>query len=169
MLHNVIIGGVTIGLDASYQISQTYENIGGRSLRRKLNGSGALQSNWSKVRTVIKGSGHFPEGLSGLDYTASISISCMAPKSIWSATTTIVLPAARRSDWYPHAYAVVGDRTVETSLTIVTNTATLTAVSGATGYLCAYYPTMTVYAEPPSLEFNGRGVVTGWTFTGEEA
>jgi hypothetical protein len=168
-LHNIIIDGVEIGFGAAHQLSQEYEEIGGRSLRRMMNGAGLLQSQWSKLRTIISGSGNRPEGLAGLDYTASLTIKCMAPRSIWSANTTVVLPAARRTDWRPHAYAIVAGQHVPTGVSVSTNTATCTAVSGASGYLVAYYPELTCYAEPPTLRFNGRGVVAGWTLIAEEA
>lgn len=167
--HDIIIGGVVIGFDAAHQLSQTYEEIGGRALLRKLDGSALLQRNWGKVRTVISGSGRLPEGLSGLDYTASMSIHCMAPKSIWSATNTIILPASRRTDWAPHGYAIVSGRHVRTSVSIATNTATLGTVTGASGYVCAYYPILTVYAEPPRTNFDGRGPDAGWQIVAEEA
>lgn len=165
--HDVIIGGVRVGLDAAYSLSQTYEDIGGRVLRRKLSGAALLQVQWSKVRTTISGSGRLPDGLAGLDYTASLSISCMAPRSIWSSDTTVVIPAARRSDWAPHAYAIVDGRHVRTPMTIAIDTCTLTAVAGAQGYLVAYYPALTCYAQLRQ-SFDGRGPDAGWEIIAEE-
>ena len=167
--HDIIIGGVVIGFDAAHELSQTYEEIGGRALRRKLDGAAHLQKNWGKLRTVIRGSGRLPEGLSGLDYTSTLTIACMAPRSIWSATTTATLPAARRSDWAPHGYAIVSGRHVRTPISISTNTVTFTAVSGASGYVVAYYPSLTCYVEPPRQEFSGRGPAASWALTAEEA
>jgi hypothetical protein len=166
--HNVIIGGVEISFDAAYQLSQTYETLGGRSLRRMLSGAALLQSSWAKRRTVISGQGRLPEGLSGLDYSASMTISCAAPLSLWSATTSATLPAARRTDWAPHGYAIVNGRHVATPISIATNAVTFTAVAGASGYVVAYYPSLTVYAEPPRHTFDGRGVAIGWEIVAEE-
>lgn len=166
--HNIIIGGVEITIDSANQISQSYETLGGRSMRRLLNGAGLLQTQWAKVQTSISGTGRVPPGLDGLDYTTSLSLSCAAPLSIWSANTSITLPTSRRTDWAPHAYAIVAGRHVRTSLSIAGNAATLTAVSGAGGYLCAYYPILTVYATPPRHNFNGRGPSVGWTLDCEE-
>ena len=166
MLHNIIIGGVEVSLDSAHDLTQTYADIGGRSLRRMLNGAANLQSHWTKVRTTISGSGRLPAGLDGLDYNAQLSLSCMAPKSIYGASNSIVLPATRRSDWPPHGYAIVNGRQVPTSISIATNTATLGVVAGATGYVCVYYPTMTVYATL-SQSFSGRGTLAGWTIEAE--
>ena len=168
--HDIVIGGVIIGLDAAHDLTQTYEEVGGRTLRRKLDGAALLQRNWGKIRTVISGRGRLPDGLEGLDYTTSMTIDCMAPRSVWGSSTTIVIPAARRtSGWVPHAYAIVAGQHVRTSLTIATNTCTLTAVTGAQGYLVAYYPSLSMYAEPPRQTFGGRGPSAGWEIVAEEA
>jgi hypothetical protein len=169
MLHNIKIGGVEIGFGAAHQISQEYETLGGRSLRRMMDGAGLLQTQWGKLRTIIRGSGRLPEGLAGLNYAASMTIDCMAPRSIWSANTTVIIPAGRRTDWPPHAYAIVNVQHVRTAHSISTNTVTCTAVSGASGYIVAYYPSLTMYASPPQTSFEGRGPVAGWTLIAEEA
>ena len=166
--HNLIIGGVVIGYEASHDLKQSYETIGGRSLRRMLSGSGNLQTHWAKQRTTISGSGRLPPGLSGLDYTVSMSLSCAAPLSIWSATTSATLPAARRSDLAPRGFAIVNGHQVQTPISIATNAVTFTAVTGASGYVVSYYPTLTVYAEPPRVNFDARDVVIGWEIVAEE-
>lgn len=169
-MHNFILGGVEVAFDAAHQISQTYEALGGRALLRLADGSAVKQQAWGlKWRTVITGQGRLPEGLSGLDYTASMDLYCMAPLSIWHASATgLTLPAARRTDWVPHGYAVVAGRHVRTPISLSTNAVTFTAVAGAAGYVCAYYPKLTVYADPPRLTFAGRGPVAGWELIAEE-
>ena len=169
MLHNIIIGGVVIGFGASHEISQEYETIGGRSFDRMMSGAGFLQTHWSKLKTTIRGSGRLPEGLAGLNYNASMTVDCMAPRSIWSATTSVTLPAGRRTDLPPFAYAVVNGRMIKTPVSISTNTATCGTVSGASGYLVAYYPRLTMYVSPPQTSFDGREIVASWTITAEEA
>jgi hypothetical protein len=168
LAHNLILGSVVVSFDASYALSQTYEMLGGRSLLRMISGAGHLQTHWAKRRTVITGSGRLPAGLDGLDYTASMSLYCAAPLSIFSATPSATLPAARRTDWAPHGYAIVDGRQVPTGISIATNAVTFTAVSGASGYVVSYYPILTVYVEPPRLNFDGRGVVCGWEIVAEE-
>jgi hypothetical protein len=169
MLHDILIGTVRIAFDAAHELTQTYEPLGGRSLRRKLSGAAHVQSNWAKWRTVISGSGRLPEGLGNLDPSASVSIYCMAPMSITETDTSILLPSARRTDWAPHAYAIVDGRMVPTGISIATNTATLTTVAGASHYTAVYYPILTCYCDKPTLTFSGRGTVAGWTLTAEEA
>lgn len=169
LAHNFTLGGVVVSLDASHTLAQTYETLGGRSLRRLLSGAAHLQTTWGKLRTVLTGAGRLPAGLSGLDYTATMTLACAAPLSIWSATTSATLPAGRRSDWAPHGYAVVDGRQVPTGISIATNAVTFTAVSGASGYVVVYYPSLTVYAEPPRLSFDARGAVCGWEIVAEEA
>lgn len=168
--HNLILGGVEISFDAAHTLEQTYEPLGGRHLMRLSDGSGVLQTAWNgKLRTSIRGSGRLPEGLFGLDYTGSLSLSCMAPVSIWSATTSgPTLPASRRTDWAPHGYAIVGGRHVQTPVSIAANVVTFTAVTGAAGYIVAYYPILTVFAEPPRQNFNGRNPGAGWEIIAEE-
>lgn len=170
LLHNFILGGVEVTRDAAWELTQDYSPVeGGRALRRKASGAAFLQTAWAKVRTVLRGSGRVPEGLDGLDYTSSMTLQCMAPRSIRSASNVIALPSSRRTDWAPHGYAIVDGRSVRTSITIATDTATLATVSGASGYVVAYYPVMTVYASPPVKTFNGRGGMIGWEITAEEA
>jgi len=167
--HNLIIGGVVIALESSHELTQTYESIGGRSLRRMLNGAGLLQTQWAKRRTSIRGSGRIPPGLDGLNYTASLALSCAAPMSIWSATTSTTLPAARRSDFPPRGFAIVNGHQISTPISIATNTVTFTAVTGASGYVVSYYPTMTVYADPPTQSFDAREIAIEWSLIAEEA
>ena len=166
--HNIIIGGIEVSYDASTALDQTYETIGGFATLRTLNGTAIKQTNWTKLRTRISGSGNMPAGLDALDYSASLTIQCAAPRTVGSISNVITLPAARRTDHPPHGYAIVNGRQVRTAVSIATNTATLTTVAGATTYVCAYYPTLTVFANPPQLSFDARGVVAGWTIEAEE-
>lgn len=169
--HDIIIGGLRVAFDSAYQLSQTYEEIGGSTLHRMLDGSGVKQTHWSKLRTVITGAGRYPVGLESLDYSSTITIQCMAPLSLSHASNNVfTLPAARRSDWAPAGFAIVGGRLVRTSCTVVTNTATLGTVSGAQGYQVLYWPTLTVYASRPTQQADGRtGDGRSWTLTAEEA
>lgn len=169
--HDIKIAGITLAFDSAYQLSQTYETLGGRALLRMLSGAGVLQSHWAKVRTVIRGTGRFPDQLAGVDWSASFSIECAAPLGIHSANTTVTIPAARRTDWAPFAKALVGGRLVSTPMSIAVNTCTLTAVAGATSYMVYYFPTLTCYAvAPPSRSFDGRTQGNnGWELIAEEA
>ena len=168
--HNFILGGVTVAFDAAHQINQDYEPLAGAAVLRLSSGAAVKQTAWDgKLRTTLSGSGRLPPGLDGLDYSASLSLSCMAPRSLWAAATTgLSLPASRRTDWAPHGYAIVNGRQMPTAISIVVNAVTFTAVAGASGYVCAYYPTLTVFASAPRLRFDGRGPVSGWEIIAEE-
>lgn len=169
LAHSIVIGGVEIGLSLAKNLDQTYEPVdGGRSLRRKLSGAGHLQIAWNKWRTVISGQGRVPPGLDGLDYSVSQSVFCCAPRAIRSAGTAVTLPAARRTDFPPKAFAVVTDRLIQTGYSLAGDAATLTAVAGASEYITAYYPVMTLYLTPPRTRFDARGMVQGWELIGEE-
>lgn len=169
--HDLKIGSVTLALDAAWGLSQTYETLGGRALLRTLSGTAVLQSHWAKVRTVIRASGRYPDALAGFDWSSSFTLECAAPLGIHSSSTAITLPAARRSDWAPFAMAMVDGRLVPTTISIVVNAATLGAVSGATGYVAYYFPTLTCYAVSagPSRSFDGRAHKAGWELIAEEA
>lgn len=166
--HNLILGGIELGFGAAHGLTQTYETLGGRSQRRFLNGGGHVQSAWAKLRTVISGSGRVPPGLDSLDYTANLTLACAAPRSVSSLTTSITLPASRRTDVRPLAWAVVNGDYQRTGYSLVGNVLTCTAVTGATAYVAAYWPILTVMASPPSASFDARGLALGWELTAEE-
>lgn len=168
-LHNLIINDLEIApFDAAHRIEQTYEQVESVARHRTLDGTLLQQVAWRKLRTVISGSGRLPDGMEGIDFDSTLTIKCMAPLSISSATRTITLPATRRTDWAPVGYAVVGGVLVRTGSTLATNTLTIDAVSGASGYQAIYWPILTCYASPPSRRFSGRGTEAGWTLEAEE-
>lgn len=166
---SAIVGGVTIAYSASTELTQSYETLGGESLRRTLNGSGVKQTAWTKLRTVLRGSGRHPAGLDSLDYSGTLSLACIRPRDVYSATTTVVLPAARRSDIAPVAFAIVDGLYVRTPYSLPVNTATLTTVAGAVGYVMYYFPLLTVYASAPRNDYDARGILLGWELSAEEA
>jgi len=166
--HDIIIGGIRIAFDSAYELTQTYDNLGGVALHRMLDGTGVQQVHWRKLATTITGSGKLPDGLAALNFDSSITILCMAPLGISTVSNVITLPAARRTDWAPVGYAIVGGRLVRSAVSVSTNTATVTTVSGATAYQVLYWPSLTVLASPPERQFNGRGTVAGWTLRAEE-
>lgn len=168
--HDILIGGLRIGFESAHGLTQTYEELGGSSLHRMMDGSGAKQTHWSKVRTVIEGSGRIPPGLESLDYTGTIEIQCMAPMAVAHATSNVfTLPAARRSDWLPVGYAIKDGRLIRRGCTVVTNTATVETIAGAQGYQVLYWPRLTCYADKPRRSFDGRTATAGWVLTAEEA
>lgn len=172
------LGGVVVPIESALDFSQTYEPLGGVARLRMMSGALVQQVGWRKLRTTLSGAGWWPSGLEGLDYDSALSLLCAAPRAILSASNVIALPAARRTDagYTPigharlsgGATAVGGGELVPTPLTIAADVATLTAVAGATGYQVAYWPVLSVLADPPTMEADLPGAAHRWTLTAEE-
>jgi hypothetical protein len=64
------LDGQVIPIRAGLKVSQTYEQLGGRQLFRARTGKARLQSHWSKVKTVLSGSGWNVMPFAGIDQTA---------------------------------------------------------------------------------------------------
>lgn len=167
-MRNLIVGSITIPVQSLGPHSQTYSTQGGRTRLRMMDGSQVGQTRWSKLSTTISSTGLAPAGLASIDPATAVSVSCLAPRSLSGSSNVIVLPSARRSDEAPRGYAIVNGSAVPTPLTIATNTATLTTVSGASGYRCDYWPMISAYCEFTESTSNGPAGF-GWTLTCEEA
>lgn len=163
------IGSLRLPLHARHTLRQSYDTLGGRYPLRFSDGSLLVQQSWAKLRTTIEGEGTVPPGLASLDTTSSQTLKCVGKRSV-AGTTSITLPAGRRTDTgsTPRAYAQVGDAVVETSLSIVANVATLTAVANADVYWVDYYPEISVICDPVKEQLDVNGAVIGWTLTAEE-
>lgn len=164
------IAGVEFSLQ-TFPVSQTYRQIEGATLHRMLNGAGVKQHHWGKLATTISGDGWSPAALAGVDWSASFEILCVQPRAVHSATVTATLPAARRSDLAINvfAFAVVAGQLVSTPVSVATNTATCTAVSGATSYQVYYYPKIQSYSSGPTETLDMTGAAYSWSLEAEEA
>ncbi len=172
------LGGVMVPIESALDFVQTYEPLGGVARLRMMSGAAVQQVGWRKLRTTLSGAGWWPSGLESLNYDDPLTLWCAAPRTILSASNVIALPTARRTDtgYTPVGYArkyggstaVGGGELVPTPLSIIADVATLTAVSGATGYQIAYWPILTVLADPPSMEADLPGAAHRWTLTAEE-
>lgn len=167
----LILGGVSVPMTAALDLSQTYEPIGGSTLLRMASGAAVKLTHWQKLSTQLSGGGWIPAGLQDLDYSAPLTLSCIAPRAVLSATNTATLPAARRTDSgaEPYAFALLVDGTpVNTTCSVVGNAATAGAVTGAARYVFNYYPELSVYATPPQESFDAAAGSLNWTLTAEE-
>lgn len=172
------LGGVVVPIESALDFSQTYEPLGGVARLRMMSGALVQQVGWRKLRTTLSGAGWWPSGLEGLDYDSALTLLCAAPRAILSASNAIALPSARRTDagYTPvgharltgGATAVGGGELVPTPLTLAADVATLTPVAGATGYQVAYWPVLSVLADPPTMEADLPGAAHRWTLTAEE-
>ena len=166
----LIIGGVEFALQ-TFPVTQDYSRVdGGSVLHRALNGAGLPQHHWAKLAVSIAGDGWAPPALAGVDWSAAVEISCIAPRAISSSTVNATLPAARRSDLSVNVYccAVVNGELVETPVSVLVNAATATAVSGATSYQFYYYPKLSCWSRGPSESLNLSGAAYSWSLTAEE-
>ena len=170
-VRTLVVDGITVPVWASTDLTQEYRPLQAVTRRRLADGSAIQRSLWTgKTATTIAGGGFAPSGLQAVDTSDSFDIWCIEPIAINGASNVFTLPAARRSDTgsEPFGFAVVGEQLVETPCGVVTNTATLTTVIGATGYQVRYFPILTVFADPIREDLN-RGSGFGWTLEAEEA
>ena len=169
---NFILGGITVHLVAASEFTQGYQRVGGgRARSRRQNGTLKTSQHWTKIATELSGSGNVPFGLSDLDYSQNMTLSCGGPRSITSISNIIAIPAARRSDagHTPFGFAIFDSYAVATPVSMAANTATLTPVAGALSYTVSYFPELIVAVEEPAESLNRSSGVWSWSISAEEA
>lgn len=153
MISTLEIDGQAIPAQSMLGIDQTYNDIVPTTFRRTADNTGVLRTTGdAKLRTAISGKGWVPPGLAALDLGTTHVLRCAASDTVTSATTSVTVPAARRSDTghTPRAFAEVGDDMVPTTISNQaaidagsSDVASLDAVSGATGYAVEFWPEIT--------------------------
>lgn len=161
------IDDIVVPQETILGFDQEYEDIEASDWRRTADGGGVLRVSWTgKVRTVISGNGWAASLFAGLQQGVAHTLKCGTPRPVDSATATITLPAARRSDsgYEPVGYALLAnDRLVETEITgIVSNVATLTEVDDAVGYRVDYWPQLVVHILRNTCKYASRS--NDWAF-----
>lgn len=165
------LGAVVVPIHAALALRQRIEPVQAASLLRLGQGAGIKQTAWSgKRRITLSADGWCPPGLSGLDYAAPLLLRCGLPDAVSSTSATITLPATRRTDagYLPFARAHLPGGWQDTAVSMAGHVATCTAVTGAVGYTVWYYPELSVYADPPAVEFDGAGAAVAWELVAEE-
>lgn len=168
------LGGAEVPLQATYSLSQQYSPIGGYATLRTLGGVGIKQTNWTRIRTSVSGSGTIPPGLIGLDYSASLLMQCIGPRQVTSISNIMTIPTGRRSDvpFEPMGFGRVGGQTggwvQTTTLSLIGDTISLDPVGGADLYRVEYYPELTVFAQEPNETPQPHSREFGWTLNAEE-
>ena len=179
---------VTIPVHGSTELSQTYTDLRAQTLYRYLDGGAAVRRSWSgKIRTEVQGRGLVPAGLAAVcSATGTVSISCVGHRSVRSASNTITIPSARRTDltittkagttatgksWYARTWDGDVYATATGSTTSgAPNTVSITLATGEThaGYEVIYLPKIVGYAE---LQADGYQQNDGfnWSLVVEEA
>lgn len=164
------LGTIKVPLESVLNFSQSYSPLSSRASVRMADGTAVVRQNWAKIKTVISGDGWAPAGLDGFDDTAQHVLKCGAPRRVASTALAIVIPSARRTDtgYEPWGYALVNNEQVSTTIaSTVSNTVTLTAVTGATQYYVEYFPQITVFAQ--LAESSGSGDVrSAWRLEAEQ-
>lgn len=167
------INGLLMPLHVGAQATQEYEDFGGFTATplRFADGAGLVQEAWRRVRTSIVASGVVPPGLYGIDWSAPVTLGCIAARSIQSASNVITIPVARRTDAAPYGFAITAAGLFKpTPVGLAGNVATLGAVAGAIGYQVLWHPLLTVLAPAgPRLSWDAQGAVSGWQLVAEEA
>lgn len=166
----LVIAGIRLPYE-SYPASQSYAPLeDGSILHRTLNGTGIKQTHFSKLVTTIEGDGFTPAPLDGVDWSAAVSISCIKPMVLNSASNVATLPAARRSDLTDNvlARALVDGYEVATPVNVVGNTATATVVAGASAYRFWYFPVLSCFSRGPQRSLGIENAAWRWSLTAEE-
>ncbi len=165
------IGGLVIPLTAAFSMRQRVDVVGGRNALRFANGASLRQVVWEKLRVTLSGDGWVPLGIGALNFGATMNLKCGLPEALRHASGVVTLPAARRTDtgYLPFARAHLLEGDVATTVSLVGNVATCAAVTGAISYTVSYYPELTVWADPPTHEFDGAGAATSWELILEQA
>ena len=168
---DLTIDGLRLPLPVAGEIRQSYESFGGFTVLRLGQGAAVHQEAWRKTRTTLSASGLIPPGLAAVDWTASHTLGCVAPRSIQSASNVITLPAARRVDAAPYGFALDAVGLLRpVGVSVAGNAATLAVWPGAVSYQVLYYPLLTVRA-PAGVraEYDAAGAAAGWEMVCEEA
>lgn len=169
---NLIIGGVEIPFEASHAINQQYIPQEASNILTFSDGSSAKQTAWSgKTKIVTSGTGHIPLALSAIDFSAAVTMDCVDPIVINSASNIIALPAIRRTDVSSIGYAVVNGRAIKTSISVIGDTATLTPVPDATAYQALYFPRFTVLLKTRPTQSSSTRTLNSrsWSFEAVES
>lgn len=164
---NFKLGGIAVELQAAMEFDQTYEPVGGSSDLQMADGNVLRQTYWTRLKTTLNGSGIVPHGLGMLDWTVPQTISCAAPLDVASATRTVTLPAGRRSDAAPRAYALVGGVYLATPVAMAGDVATATEVADADAYVFLYHPEFSAYVTR-TQSFNRQASKHSWQVTAVE-
>jgi len=165
------IGSIIVPQQGRHTFEQEYEDLQGLSFNRVANGNGILRNTWSgKISTTIIGRGWAPSAFANLATGTTHVVKCAIPRAASSNTTTVTLPASRRSDpgHTPRGWALVDAVLVETTISgVAGDDYTLDAVAGAQGYRVTYFPQITA-----AITVNeGSGENTGsyeWRVQAEE-
>lgn len=168
----LIFGSILIPHRAGIDLSQDLQRDGGHSYPITHNGTMLHQGHYNKwISRVSAGGCAMASPFLHIDVGTAALLSCVKPTAIYSTSATITLPAGRRGDtgYVPWATAQTLDGCiVDTAMSIVTNTATLTTVSNALQYQVHYYPKFTAFLTEVSESVQDADGFWSWSATFRE-
>lgn len=170
-MHMLKFNGVPVGFSTMGAPRQSYEDIGGFSVLRMTDGAGVVQQHWRKLQTVVTGEGWVPPGLAMIDWTAPVTLDCVAWRSAHDTGRVIALPTARRADVAPVGFAIdARGLAVPTAVEgTVGDVVTLAEVAGAIAYQVQYLPRLVCIApEGVKEQTDAAGCVFAWSVTLQE-
>lgn len=154
---------------SAHDLTQDYAEIGASGILRLGAGAALKQTLWTRLSTRVSGRGGTPPALTDIDWRYAFVLHCVSPRALVSAGLVFALPAARRVDLAPCAVAIVDDRLVPTALALAGDTATVTAVPGASGYRVLYWPVLSVVAvSRPAETGEPYSASYGWELEAQE-
>lgn len=168
-MRNLIIGGLEIPIRASHDLSQTYKPLKAVARTRMADGTLRQQESWTgKLRTTITARGIMFPGINELNYSQSVTIKCVAERTVLSASNVITVPSNRRADYGVEGRAFIDDQFVSTPVSLVDDEATLTVVAGATQYQAIYWPELICFLDPSDEDRDARKSIYNWSLEAEE-
>lgn len=173
-MKTLIVGGFVVPIYAALSLQQQFLKRGGSGRTRMEDGRLEAQFSWEKLAYEVSGTGTVPPGLDGLNDHTEYEVSCAIYKELAVAGTSVILPAARRTDsgYVPYVMACRPaaaplDQIIEISASLAGDLLSWSALSGANHYIVRYYPKFTALIEfARSDESEGFG--SRWTLTAEE-
>lgn len=166
------IGSLVIPSFAMLRLRANYDDLSARTDRRTAAGGLNRRTAWDgKLRATLSADGWAPLGLNTLDVDSSYTVKLPLQRAVDGATASIDIPAGRRSGglYEPVGFAIVDGELVSTTISIATNTATLGAVTGASGYRVDYFPQITGYLTLNRATLDAEGRSHGWELVIDEA
>lgn len=107
-------------------------------------------------------------GLSAIDWRLPVTIGCVRHRSIQSESRVIAIPAARRIDVAPFAFATTAAGPQRAAVTISGNNATVALTPGAIAYAVHYFPLLTAFSDGPQESGEANSNRASWSLTAEE-
>lgn len=153
----LILGGIPVSLVTGEPVT-SYAYAGGRTDVVLSGGTPIPMRSFTKRLITISGSGWVSTGLDALDWDAYHLLLCPTPLRVSGVTTTLTITSDVRPDVAVKAQALVGERWVDTPVSMTGRVATVTAVTDATLYTVTWFPQFTVLCEPPPEDY-GNGAV----------